>query len=251
MAGRLEDKAALITGTGSGQGRAAALRFTAEGAHVVGCDVDADGNAETIALVKAAGGEMIGMAPVDLGDSAQATAWVKEAAAVHGRIDILYNNASAARWGMVADLSDEDWHFTIRNELDLIFFVTRAAWPYLAERGGVIINTASVAGHGGGPGGLAHATTKAGVLAMTRTMAAEGGPVGVRAVSISPGPIETPGAAAQLSDPDIRGALLARMPIKRLGQPEDVVGLATFLASDDASFITGTEVLVDGGMTMA
>src|SRR5687768_16718870 len=122
MAGRLDGKVALITGTGGGQGRAAAELFCAEGASVVGCDLNAAENARTVELVRAAGGEMAGMAPVDLGDSREARQWVADAAAVHGRIDVLFNNAAAPRFAPIPELSDEDWHFTIRNELDLIFF---------------------------------------------------------------------------------------------------------------------------------
>jgi NAD(P)-dependent dehydrogenase (short-subunit alcohol dehydrogenase family) len=249
MSGRLAGRVAAITGTAAGQGRAAALRFAAEGAVVVGCDLDADGNKETVSLVTAAGGEMVGMGPVDLGDPDAARHWVQEAADVRGRLDILYNNASACRWGTIDALSYDDWHFTIRNELHLLFYVSKAAWPHLCRNGGVILNTASVAGHGGGPGGLAHATTKAGVLAMTRVMAAEGGPHGIRVISLTPGAIETPGSAEQLSIPEIREALLARSLVQRLGRPEDISAVAAFLASDEASFITGTEIIVDGGLT--
>jgi NAD(P)-dependent dehydrogenase (short-subunit alcohol dehydrogenase family) len=164
MAGRLDGKVALITGTGGGQGRAAAELFCAEGAGVVGCDLNAAENARTVELVHAAGGEMAGMAPVDLGDSRQARRWVADAAAVYGRIDVLFNNAAAPRFAPIPELSDEDWHFTIRNELDLIFFVTQAAWPHLLAVGGAIINTASVQGLVGIAmnGGIAHAATKAG-----------------------------------------------------------------------------------------
>lgn len=249
MTARLTGKIAAITGTGSGQGRAAAERFAAEGATVIGCDINASANEETVELVRSAGGEMVGMGPVDLGDPVQARAWVAEAIAVAGRIDVLYNNASACRFATIDDLTDEDWHFTIRNELDLLWYVTKAAWPALCANGGVILNTASVAAHGGGPGGLAHATTKAGVLAMTRVMAAEGGPHGVRVISISPGVIETPGSAHQLSQPGVREALLMNSLIARVGRAEEIAGVAAFLASDEASFITGTEVLVDGGLT--
>jgi NAD(P)-dependent dehydrogenase (short-subunit alcohol dehydrogenase family) len=240
---------ALITGTGNGMGRAAATRFASEGALVIGCDLEAEASAATTTEVRGAGGVMDAMAPVDLGDPDQARAWVAGALAIHGRIDILYNNASACRFATIAAMTDDDWYFTIRNELDLVAHVTRAAWPHLCARGGVIINTASVAGHGGGPGGLGHSTTKAGVLAMTKVMAAEGGPHGVRAVSISPGMIETPGSAQQLSMPGVRDALLARSLVPRVGTPEEIAGVAVFLASDEASFITGADYLVDGGLT--
>jgi NAD(P)-dependent dehydrogenase (short-subunit alcohol dehydrogenase family) len=249
MTKRLQDRVALITGTGKGMGRAAALRFSAEGARVIGCDLDAAANAATVADVRAAGGTMDGMAPVDLGDPDQARKWVADAVAIHGRIDILYNNASACRFVTIDKMTDDDWFFTVRNELDLVSHVTRAAWAHLCKNGGVIINTASVAGHGGGAGGFGHSTTKAGVLAMTKVMAAEGGRHGIRAVSISPGMIETPGSSQQLSLPGVRDGLLSHSLVPRIGQPEEIAGVAAFLASDEASFITGADYLVDGGLT--
>ena len=249
MTRRLENRVALITGTGNGMGRAAALHFAALGAWVIGCDIDADASASAVAEVRAAYGIMDAMAPVDLGDPGQARQWVAEAAALHGRIDILYNNASACRFATIDKMTDDDWYFTVRNELDLVAHVTRAAWPHLCKNGGVIINTASVAAHGGGPGGLGHSATKAGVIAMTKVMAAEGAPHGIRAVSISPGMIETPGSSAQLAMPGVRDVLLAHSLIKRTGRPEEIAGVAAFLASDEAAFITGVDYLVDGGLT--
>lgn len=251
MAGQLAGKVALITGTGGGQGRAAALRFTAAGAAVVGCDVKKDGSEETVELVRAAGGQMTAMAPVDLSDAEQARVWIEAAVAVHGRVDVLYNNASAARFGSIADLSPEDWHFTMRNEVDLVFYATKYAWPYLAARGGVIINTASVAGllASRAVPTASHAAAKGAVIAFTRQAAAEGAAHGIRAVAISPGAIETPGTAEQFAAPEVRETLSGGNLIPRPGQPAEVVDLAVFLASDAASFITGANFVVDGGMS--
>lgn len=248
--GRLEGKVALISGTGGGQGEEAALRFAAEGAVVVGCDTNADAERETEAAVRAAGGIMTGTGPVDLGDPEAAREWVEGAAATHGRIDIVYNNASAARFGSVADMPVDDWHYTLRNELDLVFFTTKFAWPHLAVRGGVIINVASVAGWGGNAhaGLVAHSTTKAGVVAMTRQMALEGAPLGIRAVSISPGFILTPGTVKALENPAVMQSVVGKIPLGRPGQPAEVVELALFLASDAGAYITGSDHLVDGGM---
>ena len=244
----LQDKVALITGTGGGQGRAAALRFAAAGARVVGCDLKSAGNRETLALVHAAGGVMVGMEPVDLADPAQASRWIEEAAALHGRIDILYNNASSARFAPFESFPVEDWQYTVRNELDLVFYVTRCAWRWLQKRGGVVINTASVAGiAGSGPGGAAHAATKGAVIALTKQLAMEGAPHGIRVVAISPGFIDTPATAPLVADAQARDLLLARSLIKRVGQPEDIAGVALFLASEDAAFMTGANVVVDGG----
>ena len=158
--------------------------------------------------MEAAGGTMTGMAPVDLSDPEAAKAWVEEAAAVHGRIDVLYNNASSPRFVLMPEMSVEDWQYAIRNELDLVFYVTKFAWPYLAERGGVIINTASISAHVATPdvGMASHCAAKGGVLALTRAFAADGAKHGIRAVSLSPGPIKTPGAIrAVLPHPRGRG----------------------------------------------
>ncbi len=250
MDGRLQGKVALITGTGGGQGREAALRFAAEGAIVVGCDIDAPANEATATLVREAGGRMSAAAPVDLGGPEEARRWVEQAAEAHGRIDILYNNASAARFGKVADLSIEDWRFTIRNELDLVFHTTKFAWPFLAAQGGVIINIASVAGWGGSAhaGLVAHAATKGAVVALTRQLALEGAPLGIRAASISPGFILTPGTAKALENPAVLKSVLDHIPLNRPGRPSEVVGLALFLASAEGAYITGSDFVVDGGM---
>lgn len=250
MTGRLEGRVALISGTGGGQGRAAALRFAADGAIVVGCDVSGAADTETVRLVTEAGGVMTTMV-CDLGDPAEAQAWVDRAVSDHGRIDVVYNNASAAKFGSISDLSIEDWRFTIRNELDLVFLTTKFAWPHLAKRGGAIVNVASTAGWQGsrGNGTVAHNATKGGVIAMTRQMALEGAPLGIRANSISPGFIITPGTRAFAENPAVRAQLTNSIPLGRPGEPEDVVGMAAFLASDEAAFITGTDIIIDGGTT--
>jgi len=250
VTGRLEGRVALISGTGGGQGRAAALRFAADGAIVVGCDVSGAADTETVRLVTEAGGVMTTMV-CDLGDPAEAQAWVDRAVSDHGRIDVVYNNASAAKFGSISDLSIEDWRFTIRNELDLVFLTTKFAWPHLAKRGGAIVNVASTAGWQGsrGNGTVAHNATKGGVIAMTRQMALEGAPLGIRANSISPGYIITPGTRAFAENPAVRAQLTNSIPLGRPGEPEDVVGMAAFLASDEAAFITGTDIIIDGGTT--
>jgi len=246
MALSLDGKVALISGTGSGIGRAGAQHFAAAGAMVVGCDLDATGNAETARLVADAGGTMRSVAPVDLGDYLQCQAWIEHAVQEFGRVDVLWNNASACEFATIEAMTVERWEFSVRNELTLVFLATKAAWQQL-KGGGLIINTASVAGYGGGPGGIAHSATKAAVLGMTHVMAAEGGPVGIRAVSISPGAIQTPGSAEQLSIPGAQDALLQQSLLPRLGQPTDIARAAVFLASDDAAFVTGVALPVDGG----
>src|ERR1700728_3960819 len=144
--GRLEGKVALISGTGGGMGRAAALEFAAQGALVAGCDLNAEGDAETEALVRAAGGTMRSFAPVDLTDEAAAGAWVADAVAEFGGVDVLYNNASVARVGPWDELDYAEWRRSMTFELDIVYLCTKAAWPHLVARGGgCVINVASVA----------------------------------------------------------------------------------------------------------
>lgn len=247
---RFDGKVVLITGTGGGQGRVAALRFAREGALVVGCDTNADGHEATRQLLAAEGLVLHGSAPVDLGDPDQAAGWVEDAAAQHGRIDVLYNNASAARFGGIAEMSVEDWRFTLRNEIDLLFFTTRVAWKHLAVRGGVVLNISSVAAWAGSraAGISAHAAAKGAVVAFTRQLAVEGAKLGIRAVSISPGFIATPGTEPFMANPVARAAILDGVLMDRPGESDEVVSTAMFLASAEASFITGTDVVVDGGL---
>jgi meso-butanediol dehydrogenase/(S,S)-butanediol dehydrogenase/diacetyl reductase len=253
MGDRLAGKVALITGTAGGQGRAAALLFAQEGARIVGCDLKEEPSRETVAMVQAAGGTMTAMEPVDLGDSATARAWVNEAAAVYGGFDILYNNASLPRFASIATMSDEDWHYTIRNELHLMFYACSAAWPHLVARGGgSIINIGSISGIAAmpdTPGSIAHATTKGAVIAMTRELALEGGPHGIRANTISPGAILTPATEPAFADPEFMRVHTANTMLGRIGTPEDIARAALFLASDESSWVTGTNFLIDGGFS--
>jgi len=251
--GRLEGKVALITGTAGGQGRAAALLFAREGAKVVGCDLKVAGSQETVALVREAGGDMIAMAPVDLSQPEQAGRWVSEAVAAFGGIDILYNNASTGRVGPFASLSLESWQFTLRNELDLIYLVTRAAWPHLIARGGgSVINTGSIiAAHGTDMPMSAHGAAKAGVIGLTTHLAIEGGPHGIRVNTVSPGLIGTEMFTEHLKDPfDTMHKQVRTSPLGRVGRAQDVAGVALFLASEDSAYVTGVNIVVDGGQTL-
>lgn len=245
---RLDGKVVLITGTGGGQGRAASLLFTAAGAVVVGCDVNPETNEETARLVRENGGTM-DAATVDVGDHDAVRAWVEDAARKHGRIDVVYNNASHAIMAPFGEMTYDQWRETLRCGIDSVFNVTRAAWKYLVERKGVVINIASVSGHTGSAAApqTAHCASKGGILAFTKQLAVEGAPLGVRVVSISPGLIETPGTRELLKDEKARGIMLADALIKRPGQPEEVAATALFLASDAAPYITGADYLIDGG----
>ena len=248
--GRLADKVAFVTGTAGGQGRAAAQLFAREGAQVIGCDIKVGDSDETVDLVRAAGGVMDAFCPVDLADPISAQRWIADGIARAGRINILYNNASAVQFAPMAEMSDDIWSFTLRNEIDLIYHVTRAVWPHFVAQGrGVILTTASVSAHRGnsGVGASAHAAAKGGVLALSRQFAAEGAPFGIRSNTISPGAIITPGLIAALT-PEQRAEVEKIHPRGRAGTPEDVAYCALYLVSDEASWVTGADFVLDGGL---
>ncbi|MEV4756465.1 SDR family NAD(P)-dependent oxidoreductase [Micromonospora sp. NPDC049559] len=251
--GTLDDKVVIITGTGGGMGRTAALVFAREGAKVVGCDIQAAGNDETAELVRRGGGEMTAIAPVDLTDPEQARRFVEEAAGAYGGLDVVYNNAASLRFGPMPDYSVEDWRATIAGELDIPFFVSKFAWPHLVRRGGgVIINVASMAGMIAGevPPMVGHCAANAAIIGMTRQLALEGAPAGIRVLAISPGPVLTPASDRDLGDNQAaRDAITRKTLLKRFAQPEEVVELGAFLASDRAAYLTGANIPVEGGAT--
>jgi NAD(P)-dependent dehydrogenase (short-subunit alcohol dehydrogenase family) len=249
--GRLAGKICIITGSGGSMGRAASIAFAAEGATIVGVDLDAEREAETRRQVEAIGGAMVSHAPCDLTEPAACKSLVDLAIQSFGKIDVVFNNAARGRVGWVDQLSAEDWRATLTDELDLVFFLVQAAWPYLKETRGSIISTASTAGKIGcaSLAQVAHGTAKAGIIGMTKQLAVEGGPHGIRANSISPGLIETNTTVKRLVDEEWRSAMLSKIMLQRVGQPEDVAALALFLASDESSFITGADIAVDGGAT--
>ncbi|MBB5122243.1 dehydrogenase [Streptomyces eurocidicus] len=251
--GRLDRKTVLISGSSTGIGRAAALEFAGEGARVVGCGRDPGTAAETVRLVKEAGGEMVALAPVDLADRDGARAWIDFALYEYGRFDVLCNNASSMRNAPFDRLGPDDWHHTIRNELDLVYQCTRAAWPHLVEQGGgVVLNIASISGSRGAlfVQQAAHGAAKGGVLALTRHLCGAGAAHGIRVNSISPGLIRTRATAPHIDDPGSGvPALLKKIPAGRVGRPEEVARLAAFLASDDAAYVNGADFVIDGGIS--
>jgi len=250
MNNRLRGKVCIITGAGGSIGRAACLRFASEGAHVVGVDIAPAGAEETLRLVTDAGGSMISIHPADLTDKAVCETVVKTSVDTFGKIDVLFNNGAMAYFAWIEDMSDDMWSMTINEELNLVFLMTRAAWPELKKSQGCIVNTASLSAWAGIEllPGLAHTAAKGGVLAMTRQLAMEGRTHGIRANSVSPGTIETNQTRFILEDPEWCRIQLGRAMINRMGQPEEVAAAVAFLASDDASYITGTDIAVDGGV---
>lgn len=247
---RLAGRTCIVTGSGGSIGRATCLRFAAEGANVVGCDVVAAGAQETLRLVAEAGGRMISVHPADLTQKDACERVVAAAVETFGQIDVLFNNGAMAYFAWIEEMSDETWRKTINEELDLVFLMTRAAWPELVKAKGNIVNVASLSAWAGIEllPGLAHASAKGGVLSMTRQLAMEGRKHGIRANSVSPGTIETNQTRFILEDPEWCRIQLGRAMMNRMGQPEEVASVVAFLASDDASYVTGADIAVDGGV---
>jgi NAD(P)-dependent dehydrogenase (short-subunit alcohol dehydrogenase family) len=250
MSGTLSGKVCVITGTGGSMGRAAAVAFAREGASVVGCDVAVEPAESTVEAVRGAGGEMVSMQPCQLTEPADCRALVDLALSTFGRVDVLFNLAAISYFNWFEDITDEEWDRARRGEIDLVFYLTRAAWPHLKVSGGVVVNMASLNASLSFRilPSLAHTTNKAGIIGMTRQLAMEGREHGIRANSISPGIIETNQTREQLKDPEWAGTMLGKTLLGRLGRPEEVANVALFLASGESSYVTGIDIVVDGGM---
>jgi NAD(P)-dependent dehydrogenase (short-subunit alcohol dehydrogenase family) len=258
---RLAGKVVLISGIASGQGRAAALLFARHGAKVVGCDLNRVG-AEAVAteaggdhVAREHGGEVVALA-ANVSDEEHVTRWVSSAVDRFGRIDVLYNNAAIGWFGMVHEMDLEQWGDTMRGELDGVFLSCKHAIPHLRraeEPWSSIINTASVSGllstgMAQMPGGMAHAAAKAGVVGMTRSLAHEYAPDGIRVNAISPGAVDTPSLALGGFDtPQFLAEVVSHLCIKRRARPDEIALCALFLASDESSYVTGANFVVDGG----
>jgi NAD(P)-dependent dehydrogenase (short-subunit alcohol dehydrogenase family) len=228
---RLSGKIAVVTGAANGIGRGCAELFAREGATVIGVDREL----------------------CDLLDEAAVNALFAKIGAEHGRIDILVNAAAFAHFAWLEDLTYPQWKETLAGELDIVFLSVRAAWPWLKGSGAAsVINFASanaVQALEGSPA-LAHCAGKGGVLAMTRQLAMEGAPHGIRANTIAPGFIRTAATERHLAaDPTFEAQVLTKNMLKRLGEPEDIGWCAVWLASEEARYVTGANIPVDAGAT--
>ena len=250
---RLKGHVALVTGIGSGIGRACALKLAQHGAQVSGCDINSDAARAFEQQVADGGLEVFCSYPCDLTQPAEVDRWMKESENRYGPANNLVN---AAAWAAMVSLEEMDyethWKRTLTFELDVVFLACKAAWSQLKVRGGSIINFASANAYQAleGSPALAHCAGKGGVLAMTRQLAMEGAAFGIRANSISPGLVETGATKYALENiPGFREAVTAKHMLKRLGQPEDVAWCVLFLAGKEAAWITAADFCVDGGAT--
>jgi NAD(P)-dependent dehydrogenase (short-subunit alcohol dehydrogenase family) len=240
-------KVALVTGGASGIGRATARLLAQRGAAVVVADIDTDGALAVATGIAAEGGKALALTS-DVVDAAQCDAAVATAVDAFGGLDILVNNAGAGRRGDSDAVTDDDWRFVLGLNLDGCFFMARAAIrAMLGGRGGAIVNTASMFGLVGFPGHAAYSAAKGGIVNLTRTLALEYAARGIRVNAVCPGVIRT--ALVKDNSADRMAMLESLHPMRRLGEAEEVARAICFLASDEASFVTGAMLAVDGGYT--
>jgi glucose 1-dehydrogenase len=247
---KLEGKVALVTGSAQGIGRAIAIRLANEGADIIIDDRADDSRAEEVlAQVKATGRRGCVIAG-DLGKLADDQRMITEGVAQMGKIDILVNNAGVEKNAAFWDVTEADYDFVLDINLKGTFFATQAFVKHLREtnRPGKIINVSSVHEELPFPHFTSYCASKGGLKMMTRNLSIELAPLGITINNIAPGAIETPINTKLLNSPELLNALLDNIPLKRLGKPEDVAGIAAFLASSDSDYMTGTTMFVDGGL---
>lgn len=250
MPALLVDKVALVTGAGSGIGRATALAFSREGAKVVVADVTVEGGEETVSLVKKAGGEAI-FVKTDVSKVAEVEALVNKTVSTYGRLDCAHNNAGiGGRMVPIIEDTEQNWDRVIAINLTGVWYCLKYEIPQMLKQGGgAIVNTASVAGLAGARRGGTYVASKHGVVGLTKTAALEYAKAGIRVNAVCPGPIDTPLFRGGVDKPLPRFAekMLQAQPGGRLGQPEEIAESVVWLCSDAASFVTGHAMTVDGG----
>ncbi|MFN0001123.1 MAG: SDR family NAD(P)-dependent oxidoreductase [Burkholderiaceae bacterium] len=243
---RMQARVAFVSGGGSGIGAATAIRLAQEGATVVICGRRREPLDAVVAQIVAAGGRADAV-QADVGDEAQYVAAIEAAAARHGRLDVLVNNAMAYSWGALAQTSTSDWRLNFTTSVDGTFWGTRTAMQLMQASGGSIINLSSICGTLGTAWMAGYSAAKAAVINFSRAAAAEGAAAGIRVNVVVPAVVETPATAAMLSDAATRKATEKLIPMGRVGQPVDIANAILFLASDEARYITGAALPVDGG----
>ncbi len=245
----LPDRIALVTGAAGGIGRAISLRFAEEGAIVGVCDLDLP-QAEAVAQeVRSAGGRAFAYR-LDAAEESEVQAFFPRFREEHGRLDILVNNAGLCRNVSIEDIDGEEWDLYLRVNLKSVFLCSKEALRIMkAQRSGKLISLASAAGKiGGVVAGAHYAAAKAGVICLTKSLALQAAPFGIRANAIAPGPIAT--RMTEEWGPELTAAFVEKIPLHRYGQPEEVAEVALLLASDRAGFITGEVIGINGGLLM-
>ncbi len=246
MADRMQGKVAFVTGGGSGIGAATAQRLAQEGATVVVCGRRREPLDAVVAGIVAAGGKAEAVV-ADVSDEAGFTAALEAAAQHHGRLDVLVNNAMAYTWGSIEEMSTADWRANFATSVDGTFWGTRTAMRLMKGKGGAIVNVSSICGQLGTPWMAGYSAAKAAIDNFSRAAAAEGAPHGIRVNVVIPAVVETPATAGMLADEASRRNTEKLIPMGRVGQPEELANAILFLASDEASYITGASLPVDGG----
>ena len=245
---RLQDKVAIITGAGRGIGQATAVKFAREGAKVVVCDLSPEWIEETVQMCKESRGDAFGFV-ADVRDPQSLEQMVDATIAKWGRVDVLVNNAGIVQDAQLLKMSEVQFDKVIDVNLKGTYNCTRAVAPVMVEQGsGVILNASSIVGIFGNFGQTNYAASKFGVIGMVKTWARELGRKGVRSNAVCPGFVETP-ILSSIPDKVLEG-MRARVPLGRLGRPEDIANTYAFLASDEASYINGAVIEVSGGATI-
>ena len=249
----MNSKVAFVTGGGSGLGRATCEAFAANGASVVVADIDEEGGRETVASIEEAGGTAT-FVSCDVTDESSVKDAIASAVDTYGGLDYAYNNAGTEGNQMkVGDMDTDEFRRVVELNLFGVFHCVRHEIPAMLERGGgVIVNTSSTAGLRGYPQLAPYTASKHGVAGLTKAVALEYGEQGIRVLSIHPSAIETPMVARAMEDnPDMKDALENDQPMGRIGQPDEIAQVVVFLCSDGASFMTGSQIVVDGGLLSA